>query len=169
MALSVHEEVLSKIEVSGASVEIVDYEWRFGETICEEEDRHRLRWRVFPSSIGVSPLLKSHAPNVFGRLMFFPADAIVRTDRADVAQRSRCITCRFDQRWFRELTNLPKDWRGPDLVNTLDISNGNIDYAVQRLGMEATRHGHASLPDASFVENPRQRRRPVAGCRPDNQ
>ena len=141
--MSVQAKISSRIDVPGVCVQIVDYRWRRGAEIVEEEPDHLLRRRVAPTHLGVSAVL-GNSDQPFGQLMFFPANTAIHTKAAANDEYVQTITCRFDRDWFAETAGLSGRWVSPDLARCCDLRNSRIDQAIQWMGSEAATPSLAS-------------------------
>jgi len=132
------------VSVPGVNLSVLDYLWDAGECMTVVDARHILRWRIYPTEVGVAARLGPAEFATLGRLMYFPAGIEIQTDVARHGDRTRVVMCQFDPDWFGEVSPTPLRWDDEKIASYLDMKNPEIARAMQRLGMEALSPGFAS-------------------------
>ena len=144
MGQRVDSSIVSEIRTRGAKFQVVDYHWDAGTEIVEHEEAILLRWRVRPYRIKAKARVDSGQEVSFGQLMLHPAGVATHAHAADEQEDVRALVCLFDRDWIQEVTGADFTRNGGALAPSLDLRNGDLDFAMRRLMREMVEPGYAS-------------------------
>lgn len=139
-----HKHVFVERAISGAAIEIVDYEFD-GTELEGCEDRSLLRWRLAPDYFSSSWQL-AHQPQFvkLGKLMFLPGRVPFRTRPSNALRSSRNLVCHFRPELEQQILGDYDDWSEAQFAGCQDVRCGRIEQTMRRLGQEMMHPGFAN-------------------------
>ncbi len=139
-----NQHVFVERATTGASIEIVDYEFD-GSELSGCEDRSLLRWRLAPDYFSSSWRLARQPEFVkLGKLMFLPGRVPFRAQPSNPLRSSRNLVCHFQPELEQQIMGDPDDWSPEQLAECQDIRCGRIELTLRRMWQEMMHPGFAN-------------------------
>ncbi|WP_242128690.1 helix-turn-helix transcriptional regulator [Sphingobium sp. Sx8-8] len=138
------KQVFVKRAVSGASIEIADFEFD-GTELVGCEDRSLLRWRLAPdyfSSYWQLPRRREYVK--LGNLMFLTGRVPYRTRPSNPLRFSRNLLCHFEPELESRILDDCRQGGRPAFSEFQDIRCGRIELTLRRMLQEMMQPGFAS-------------------------
>lgn len=139
-----NKQVFVERAASGASIEIVDYEFD-GTELEGCEDRSLLRWRLAPDYFSSSWQLNRQPEFVkLGKLMFLPGRVPFRARPSNPLRSSRNLVCHFQPELEQQIMGNFSGWDETQLAECQNISCGRTELTLRRMLQEMMHPGFAS-------------------------
>ncbi len=136
MSIQANCHILAQVNVPGVAIQVAEYKWCRGDELFEKNQRHVIRRRMTPETISVRGAMDISDVQLFGNLMFYPANVEIRTLPSESDVREQVVTGWFDPEWFYSLTGTRLECSMAELDRCYDLKNIRIDQILRWLGLE---------------------------------